>query len=260
MISTLFHIYGPFSVHSYGVAIVCGLLLFIWLTNRDSRRAQVITSDQYNSVLVLGIASALVGGRALYVFDYWHDFESFTDIFALWQGGLAVLGSILGVLALVPWYLKKIGVPIIPFFDLMALYTPLLQSISRIGCFFAGCCYGSPTHLPWGVTYTNHETTLAYSAISLHPTQLYSSFILFGIFVVLYFNIQHKITKPGQLFASYLMLMSIERFVVDIFRGDRHFYSHISSDFFSSNQLIALAIFLGAGIYFVRITWYRKRA
>ena len=147
-------------------------------------------------------------------------------------------------MTLIPWYLKKINVSIIPFFDLVAIFAPLLQSISRIGCFFAGCCYGIPTTSPWGISYSD-TNTVAPLHLTLHPTQLYSSLALLGIFLFMYFILQHTLKKTGQLFAAYLILASTERFIIDLWRADRVLVTNILVPL-SFTQVIAMGIFIFA--------------
>ncbi len=238
----LLHIWGPFSIYSYGVAIAIGVLLLKWLIQKDPRFAKLRLEQTFTGFLVLSILVALLGGRLLYLVTEPDGLTEWSDLVDFWQGGFSLLGSILGILIVMPWYLKKISVPIVPMLDLIALYAPLLQSVARIGCFFAGCCYGMPTSLPWGFTYTdpNSAAPLYYS---LHPTQLYSSASLLLIFLAQYFLLQKIARNPGQLMGIYLMFVSFERFVVDFWRADRVFPAMQSIAFLSIYQILALGIF-----------------
>ena len=138
-----------------------------------------------------------------------------------------------------PFYLKKINVPIIPLFDLAAIYAPLCQSIARLGCLTAGCCYGIATNSIFAVVYTNPNTLAIYNS-AIHPTQLYSSAILFGIFIFMYFIGQHICKKQGELFAMYLTLAAFERFFVDFWRADRIMIGNC----LSFHQIVALGIII----------------
>ncbi len=251
----LLHIYGPFSIHSYGLAIAIALLIFTFLLKRDPRYHRLDLANKFTGILLVGIIASLIGGRLLCLLGNREHIEHIGDILAFWHGGISVPGSVLGVLITLPLYLKKIGVPIIPFLDLAAIYAPLLLSISRLGCFFAGCCYGSVTTFPWSVIYTDPASDAPLN-ICLHPTQLYSSITLLFIFVAMYFVLQHLLRKPGQLMTVYLMLTSAERFAVDFFRGDRidTFVYAISL-----HQIIALSIFVPTCITFLWISLKTKR-
>ncbi len=241
MYPKLLHIYGPFFIQSYGFCIALGLLVFGGLLSNDKKRSLLIDDDRFQKLLIIGIICGVLGGRLLF-FATNHS-ESFFDFFEFWYGGFAVLGSILAVLFVMPLLLKLYKVPILPLLDRVALYTPLLQAISRLGCFLSGCCYGKESLLPWAVTYTNHGC-MAPLGVSLHPTQLYSAFILALIFCFLMW-FQRFLKNKGQLLASYLFFAGSERFIIDFFRDDQT-YSLTRIAFYSDHQLIALGIILFA--------------
>ena len=170
---------------------------------------------------------------------------------------LRALANVLGLLALMlvlylvalPFYLRAKKINILGFLDLVSVYAPLLQSISRIGCFLAGCCYGSPTSVFWAVR--SSAGTGGY----VHPTQLYSTFILFLIFLIMRGPGRVLLKKPGQLLMLYLILVSVERFVVDFWRGDREFL--VNAGFWgicSVHQYIAIGLCVVALIIMFRIT------
>jgi phosphatidylglycerol:prolipoprotein diacylglycerol transferase len=166
--------------------------------------------------------------------------QSLLDIrewFTFWQGGLAILGAIIGIIISATVYTRIHKIPTLPFFDLMAIYAPLLQSISRVGCFLAGCCYGMQSNSWLSVTYTD-ELSLAPLGSPLYPTQLFSSFALLIIFILMYGVLQHIYKKPGQLLCWYLILESSERFIIDFWRADRI----MTTAFLSYHQIIALSM------------------
>ncbi len=249
----LLHIWGPFSINSYGLAILIGLLVLMWFMQQHPLRKKLLSKDQFIDTLLIGIFIGIAGGRLLYVLNEWDSIDSFIDVFKLWEGGFSVLGSILGILFFLPLYLKKLKIPVVPFFDLAALHAPLLQSIARIGCFFAGCCYGAATNVGWAIMYTDQKS-LAPLYEYLHPTQLYSSALLLSIFLFMYFIAQKTCKKPGQLFTLYLILVSLERFIVDFLRDDRIFFTGDTTHVLSTYQIIALLIAVSAGIMFTAIS------
>jgi len=250
---TLLHIYGPFAIHSYGFMIALGLLLFMFLTRRDPRYTTLKLDAHFSMIIAVGIIAAILGGRLLFFASYPDQIESVMQFFAFHEGGFSILGAISAVVIALPFYLKTIGVPIIPLLDLFAIYGPLLQSISRIGCFLAGCCYGLPTAQPWGIIYTD-ATTVAPLNVCMHPTQLYSAALLMLIFAFQYFIGRSIFKHTGQLLSSYLFLVAAERFIVDFWRGDRMVdVLHISI-----NQYVALAIMAAACIGFLASRMARK--
>lgn len=258
MSPVLLHIYGPFAIHSFGLMIVLGLILTLYLLDRDKKLQKIVTHQQLTNIINVSLISGVIGGRIWFLITNASDLNHWTDYFMVWNGGLSILGAVIGILTGLSIYLRSQKSPILPLLDRFALYAPLLQSISRFGCFFAGCCYGLPTNLPWGIEYTSAES-LAPLHVSMHPTQIYSSLLLFLSFIVLYRFDQYKHKKPGQFLALYIMLTTAERFIVEFWRGDQIFYSESGYfDFVSVQQMLALLLFVTALISFIFITMYKK--
>ncbi len=250
---TLFNVYGPISIHSYGLMIAIGLLAFLYLIKRNPHFHALKLEDSFMGILLVGIIAGLVGGRLLFLATAPEFFTGLFDLIAFWQGGFRILGAVIAILITLPVYLSLVKVPIIPLLDLLAIYAPMLQSISRIGCFLAGCCHGIVTTRPWGIIYTDTQSS-APLYVCLHPTQLYSAIGLMIIFTGMYFFFQHRFAKPGQLISIYIALVSLERFVIDFWRGDRE-----AGPMFSLDQQIAAALFIAALIGLVMSSFYRKR-
>lgn len=252
MIPYLFQIYGPIYANSYGLMICLGILIFTYLINQDPRRKNLITSDKLQNLILLSTLVGIIGGRALWALSNWP--MPAYDLLAVWEGGLSVLGAIIAILLFLPIYLKNKHIPVLPLLDLVAIYAPLLQAISRLGCFLAGCCYGLPTNFSWGVIYTHPDTAVPNNLknIALHPAQLYSALILFVIFLLMHNLISKYFKQPGQLIAIYLMLSSLERFLVDFVRADQEFCQNPALKALALHQWICLGIFsyaLGLFIY-----------
>ncbi len=246
---TLFHIYGPIAIHSYGLMIAIGLLCFLYLSQRDPRYNVLHLEYHLNTILLVGITAAIMGGRLLFFITHPELYTDFASFFAFYEGGFSILGTVIAVLIALPAYLSYAKIPIIPFLDFIAIYAPVLQSISRIGCFFAGCCYGLPTTKSWGIIYTQ-ATSEAPLYTCLHPTQLYSSIALLFIFTFQYFIGRYYLKKQGQLLYSYIFLIASERFIVDFWRGDRVADTwNISLNQYVALFLIAVAL---AGFFYSR--------
>lgn len=228
MYPRLLHIYGPLWVQSYGVMIVLGFLLFLFCAYNDSRRAKLIDSDTFFNVIFVGLVSAVVGGRLLFMISEWNSFTNpWLEIFCVWKGGFVVLGAIVGVLVAVPVYLKMHSVRVLKFLDIIALYGPLMQSVARIGCLFAGCCYGAQVQgFIFSIVFKD-PVGFAPTGVALHPTQIYMSLLSLSIFIVL-FILKRFLQKPGQSIFLYLILESVARITVDFWRGDRGDIMNIS--------------------------------
>lgn len=238
----LLHIYGPFSIHSYGLSVALGLLITITLMKQDRRFIELNLNKHLVDIITIGIFAGLFGGRLFYFLSGEAEYSSLADFFMLWQGGLSILGCIIGIGLVLPVYVHSLGIPIIPVADLFGIYTPLLQSIARIGCFFAGCCYGKISSVPWAVMYTDAKSIAPLYTL-IHPTQLYSALLSFFIFLLLYYVIEPRVHVPGALFALFLMFVAAERFIIDFWRDDQLF-TLAWMPYISFHQFIALIIFI----------------
>ena len=255
MHSELLRIYGPISIQWYGLMIFIGLIVFIYACLQDSRRKKLISAGLLFDCINVGILSAIIGARILFLYTNRGSIKSLYDYIAIWDGGLSSLGGLIGVLVVVPLYMKSKNIKILPLLDIAAVYAPLLQSIARIGCLLAGCCYGCPANVFWAIRCSECGV-----GIYVHPTQLYSSLMLFSIFMVMKFIGVKICTKPGQLMVLYLILESVERFVVDFWRGDREFVANTGFwSILSLHQFIALGIGVTALCVMIMITVRAQR-
>lgn len=230
MSPTLIPIYGSIGIQSYGFCIAVGVLVVTMLALRDPRRKQLLTNDQFFSLLSWTIIAGAFGGWAMAVIT-----EQPQTLEEVCSAGLSILGTVIAIFLFLLWYLHRYKLPLLQILDLFGIYGALAQSFGRVGCFFAGCCYGLPTTLSWAVTYTDTDS-YAPTCIPLHPSQLYSAGILFLIFLFMYCYLRHVLKKPGQLMSSYLLLISIERFCTDYFRTDH------GTGLIGVNQWIALGL------------------
>ena len=155
-----------------------------------------------------------------------------------WYGGL-ILGVVAGIV-----YLRFKKANLYKTVDLIIPFIALAQAIGRIGCFLNGCCFGKESWL--GIYFPVHDAVLI-------PTQLYSSFLLLLIFMVLRF-MQNYSHKDGQIFYAYLFLYSIKRFLVEFWRADNKVILYGLTLF----QLISLGIFIFSVIMFCVISRKRK--
>lgn len=192
----LIHIHGPLGIQSYGLFIMLGIFVSVWAMRRNRRFHQLNLEPVYLNIIIVSVLAGCFGGRLVEIISEPNIYQHWHDWFALWQGGFSALGAIIGVITITPFYLKMSNIPILPTCDLVAIYAPLLQSIARLGCFTAGCCYGIPTQSIFGIIYTN-PLTLAAQNIVIHPTQLYSSAILFMLFLFMYYIGQHISKKQA---------------------------------------------------------------
>ena len=255
----LLNIYGPIAIHSFGVMIALGVIIMLCLLHRDAKLAKLVSHDQLTTIFQIGFVAGIIGGRVWFLMTSWSTIDHWTDSFMVWSGGLSILGAIIGCISALTIYFATNNINQLKVLDRIALYAPLLQSISRLGCFFAGCCFGQVTNLPWAIIYTNPDS-LAPLCTQLHPTQIYSClFLAFCFIVLLCFDKFYPRQKPGQILYLYIMLISLERFFIDFLRGDREFFEHLTIfENVSIQQALALCMFAGAFVMMIFISIYKK--
>ena len=240
---------GNFPVHTYGFMIMLGALLAYLYMVRTAKKELGIDPDKIQPVALYIILGAFIGGKLLFFFEkpsfYFNPPSNMLENF---RTGFVFYGSLLFAVPIAIWYFRKEKWPLWAMMDGLAIATLILHTSGRMGCFFAGCCYGTPTDLPWGVTFTDELAQAKPLHTALHPTQLYESFFLLSVLVFLIMFKRYK-RFEGQLFMMYLMLYAVGRGVIEIFRGDLR-RGFLIEDVLSHSQFISFFIIAFAlGMY-----------
>ncbi len=209
---------GGYSIKTYGFFVATAFLAGITLAMREAKRAG--RDPQF--VLDLSfyiIVGAIVGSRLFYVLTHLSYYRGHVlDAFKIWEGGLTFFGGFIMALLLCIWIIRRRGMGTWETFDIFAPSLAAGVFFGRIGCFFAGCCYGTSCSLPWAVTFTNPHS-LARLNTPLHPVQLYSAGGALITFLVLY-AIRTRKSFDGQLAVLWVFLYSGFRSINELFRGD----------------------------------------
>jgi phosphatidylglycerol:prolipoprotein diacylglycerol transferase len=141
------------TVKSYGLMLVVGFLAAIYVIKRLSRNLRPDPQIVSNCALYALIAG-LIGARLFYVIHYFDKFkDNLLSAFAIWQGGLELLGGFILAMVTIVWYLKRHKLPVRHYLDIIAIALLVTLGFGKIGCFAKGCCFGKPTNLPWAVTF-----------------------------------------------------------------------------------------------------------
>ncbi len=133
--------------------IVIGFLAAIYIIKRLSRPLNTDPQLVSNAALY-ALLAGLIGARLFYVIHYFDKFkENLLSIFAIWQGGLELLGGFVFAMAAIVLFLKKHKLPVRHYLDIIVIALLVTLGSGRIGCFAKGCCFGKPTDLPWAVRF-----------------------------------------------------------------------------------------------------------
>ncbi|MDI7259446.1 MAG: prolipoprotein diacylglyceryl transferase [Thermodesulfobacteriota bacterium] len=229
---------GSLNIFAYGFFIAIGFILGFILAMRRARE-QGVPAERVVDLFFCIIFSAIIGSRALYVlvnFDLYR--ENPLQIFKIWEGGLVFYGGLILAAVVSFAYMRWHRLPVWKLADLFSPSIALGLFFGRIGCFFAGCCYGKETSLPWGMIFTD-PNSLARLNVSLHPTQLYEAISSLAIFFFLNWK-RRKKTFEGQIFWLFLLLYSVIRFFFEYLRDDPRGF--LFGGFLSTSQGIGISL------------------
>lgn len=240
---------GGITLYSYGFMIALGAIAGVAYMAMEGKKTVGLSFDQANTLFLWIFIAAFIGGK-FFLF-----FENPTGYAAnpgkLFTGrGFVFYGSFLFAIPTMLFFFRKHKLNSFAMLDVMAITTCLVHAFGRIGCFLAGCCYGIPTEIGWGVTFTHEACQAEPLGKPLHPTQLYEAGYILLVMVFLLW-LRRKKQFEGQLFLVYILAYAVGRFVIEIFRGDLA-RGYIIDDILSHSQLVAMLIFLSALFYYRR--------
>lgn len=250
MLPQLFH-FGRVSLPTYGLLAATGLLLGLWVNVRNARR-EGLNPDHAWNLGIAAILAAIVGAKLLLIVNDWRFFAAHPgEIFSLatFQAGGVFYGGLIAAIAVSVWYMRRHRMPLLKTCDAFAPGIAFGHALGRLGCFAAGCCYGKPTSLPWGVTFSNPLASILSGTplgISLHPTQLYEMLVELGNFFVLTWLLRRR-SFDGQVIGAYLFLYGFARYFLEFLRGDPDRGS-VFGGAMTATQLISILMVVAGGV------------
>ncbi|MCP8617631.1 prolipoprotein diacylglyceryl transferase [Salirhabdus salicampi] len=248
---------GPLTIYWYGIIIATGAFLGLLLATKESERLG-LQKDTFVDLLVFAIPAALLGARLYYVIFEWDRYSGgpWWGIFAIWEGGIAIHGALIGSIVTAVIYAKVKRISFWKIADIAAPSLILGQAIGRWGNFMNQEAYGGP------ISEAAYQNGLQYipdfimnqmcvNGVYHHPTFLYESVWNFiGLFILLYLR---KVNlRRGEMFFTYIIWYSIGRFFIEGLRTDS---LYLVGDIRVAQLISILAI--GISIIFIV---YRRRA
>jgi phosphatidylglycerol:prolipoprotein diacylglycerol transferase len=252
-----------FPINTYGVFLALAFLGAIYVTVKLGTRDGLPREKLYDLCLWL-LISSLVGSKLLMFFteaEYRQDPRLLLSLDFLRSGGV-FYGGLIGAILTGYFLMRRWRLPWWKTADACAPGIALGNVLGRQGCFSAGCCWGKPTNLPWGVRFSElgHEVTGVPIDARLHPTQLYESFAMIIVFVFLLWL--HKKKKfSGQVILAYAMIYATVRFLIEFVRDDPRgdLLGLTTLTGLSTSQMIGIVVGVGALTVMV-IRWRRANA
>lgn len=214
---------GNFSVASYGVLAALGYAVYVAYM-RVYRDELGFAAAEFWDFILISVVGALTGAKLgaflLYHAGSWGGMETMVrQGFSFYQGfWTALLCAYL--------YCRFAGKDFLRALDRAAVAVPLAHAVGRMGCLLAGCCYGKPTSLPWGIVFTNRSSGVpaAMLGTALHPTQVYETAGNLLLALALHLGLRRKgwarNLPAGALGWAYVFGYAVLRFSLDPLRGD----------------------------------------
>src|SRR5687767_3117318 len=213
---------GSFPINTYGVflaiSFLCAILVSVKLAARDG-----LPREKIYDLSLWMLLAGLLGSKILMLFvepEYRADPTQLISLDFLRSGGV-FYGGLLGAVLAGYLLMKRYQLPWWKTADAFAPGIAIGNFFGRQGCFAAGCCWGEPTTLPWGVKFSElgHQITGVPIDTYLHPTQLYESFAMLLVFFFLLWLHKRK-RFSGQVILAYALLYSVIRFAIEFVRDD----------------------------------------
>lgn len=240
---------GKLNIYWYSIFVLIGMLLGIFLVLKESKK-QKINEEFIINFMFYGLIIGILGARIYYIlFNLDYYLSNLTEIFAIWNGGLAIHGGIISTIIFGYFYSKKHKIKLLQLTDICAVALIIAQAIGRWGNFINQEAYGRITTLESLQSLHIPKFIIDGMYISGHyrqPTFLYESILcVIGFIILLLVRKFYKNIKTGQLTATYLIWYGIIRFIIEQFRSDSLMLGNIKVA-----QLVSI-IFITTGIIII---------
>jgi phosphatidylglycerol:prolipoprotein diacylglycerol transferase len=211
---------GSLAVHWYGIMYVVAFVAAYYLGARPHAVSRGISQDYLERLTGWGILFGLIGARLYYDVQNLDLMHSVVDVFAVWNGGMAFYGAIIGALATLVILGRRWKLPIWVLLDAGAFFAVVGQPIGRIGNIINGDILGGQSNLPWATAYTNHDAILQAGyqlGVAYQPAAAYEALGTLVILLVL-LAVRHRKVRPGVVIISYVALYSVSQLLLDFLR------------------------------------------
>ena len=274
---------GFLTIRWYGllisISVVIGLLI-----SKKLAKSRNINPQYISDILPSLIISSIIGARAYYVIFEWRQYSGnnfFTsfDLFnnviqipsflAIWQGGIAIHGGLIGGFLCILFFCKSKNIHLKTFIDILIPSIILGQSIGRWGNFFNNEAFGIPTDLPWKLFIPIQNRPIEFINYQFfHPTFIYESlwnFLIFILLITIFYQQNNKNSvRPGFISCLYLIGYSFGRFWIEGLRTDPLCIGGLPpfcDGGLRMAQFISIFLFSSGliGIFFLRLKSYKNK-
>ena len=246
---------GPFEIRWYALAYIGGLVFAWWFMRRLVRNgpagSRIVDARAVDDLMFWATLGVILGGRLGYVIFYKPEFYLANPerIFALWQGGMAFHGGMLGVVLAIVLFCRKRGIDMFSVGDLAACSVPLGLLLGRLANFVNGELWGRASDVPWAMVFPGG------GSLPRHPSQLYEA-LLEGLLLLVAINLWRRRTgaldRPGELAGLFCTGYGLARFIVEYFRQPDAFLPNdgFLLGFVTMGQLLSLPL-IALGVWLI---------
>ncbi|MBI4337459.1 MAG: prolipoprotein diacylglyceryl transferase [Chloroflexi bacterium] len=204
----------------HGLFSFVGVVLAVFLVARWAPK-QGISSDAVYGTAIWAIIAGILGARLVHVIDEWSFYSNNPgQIIALWQGGIAIWGAVLGGFVGGAIYAKLNRIPVGRLADITAPAMLLAMAVGRIGDVINGEHVGKFTSMPWGIIWSHPKSPSfqLLGPIPTHPIPFYEILVDLLSFALVWWVLRRRLKPDGMLFGTYLALYAFGRFFIDFFK------------------------------------------
>lgn len=248
-------------IHPYGLVIGIAIVIGLWLMEIQAKKHQVNSNDFYQLSWVI-LLGGIVGARLYHVITDFNLYQNqLLDIFKIWQGGMSIIGGVMGGVFSTWLFLKlhHLGkkVNLVTILDLSIFGLPVAQAIGRWGNFFNQELYGTPTQLPWKIYIEPVNRLIGYEHFSYFQPLFFYEMILMLLFAGVVWMIHHRqlfsgfSIGSGKLFSLYIFYYSFIRFCLDFIRIDK---TQFLNTIWGLNQVLLIIVMIITVSF-----WLRKK-
>ena len=253
--------FGPFAVRWYGLAYLAGFVAgYLWLQAMIRRRILRIPAPALADLVTWLVIGVIVGGRAGWWIFYHHGSvvspnEPWYEPLAIWRGGMAFHGALLGVAIVMLIWTRHRKFPFWNLADCAALVTPVGLFFGRIANFINAELWGRVTSVPWAVYFPQYPVEpgqpIVYMPQPRHPSQLYEAMLEGPVLLAFLWAARRFLRlREGQIGALFILLYGVIRFGVEFTREPDAQLGFIAFGWLTMGQLLSFVIILiGAALY-----------
>jgi phosphatidylglycerol:prolipoprotein diacylglycerol transferase len=250
------HLFLP----TYGLLFACGVLIaWVWFMRRAV--GMKVDPDQVFNLTFYSLLAGLIGAKvSLVVVDWEYYLSDLSNLLGIIRAAGVLMGGVLAASLVFALYAWRTGLPMRRLGDAIAAPLALAQAIGRLGCFAAGCCYGVATEGWCAITFTDPAAATQTGVplnVALIPTQLIQMLNDLALAVLLTWLWRRRIRPAGTVFWIYVLLYSVTRGVIEIWRGDAQRGLYFGGTVSTSQLLAILGVVLA--VTMMVVGWMRER-